>query len=117
MSTIITTPPKSPAEKAACIIEGTSIAGTGRVQGLADLLATIKKGDRLNFLRDRENYFDEWAVKITDTSGNKLGFISCEFNEVVSRMMDAGFHVEGRFDSACARDGWTDIRIKVMLYA
>lgn len=102
--------------KEVCIIENTSIAGTGRVKEIKELVSDIKKGDSLRLIRDKENYFDEWAVKITDGVGNKLGFISCDCNEIISRMLDAGFRVEGKFNSSTERDGWTDIKIKVMLY-
>lgn len=102
--------------KQACIIDGTSIAGTGRVEGLERIISDLKEGDALKLIRDKDNYFDDWAVRILDGSGNRLGFVSCDCNEIISRMIDAGFHVEGVFDSSIDRDGWTDIKMKVMLY-
>ena len=103
-------------KRQACIIDGTSIAGCSRVDNIDEVLNALNQGDRLEFRRDKDNFFDEWAIKIFDSSGNRMGFVSCECNEVLSRMIDAGFKVEGLFDSAEHREGWTDIKIKVMLY-
>ena len=108
---------KVPTQKQVCIIDGTSIAGTGRIEGINDIVSNIERGDRLQLIRDKDNYFDEWAIKIADNLGNRLGFISCDRNEILSRMMDAGFELEAIFDDSIERDGWTDVRIKVLLYA
>lgn len=107
---------KDQAMRRACIIESTSIAGTGRVKDIEKIAAKIDHGDTLKLVRDEGNYFDESAVKVLDGSGNKLGFVSCDCNEIICRMLEAGFDVEGLFDSAINRDGWTDIKMKVMLY-
>ena len=108
---------KVSAQKRVCIIDGTSIAGTGRIEGINDIVSNIERGDRLQLIRDKDNYLDEWAIKIADNLGNRLGFISCDRNEILSRMMDAGFELEAIFDDSIERDGWTDVRIKVLLYA
>ncbi len=102
-------------DKRACIIEETSIAGTGRIKDIEKIVGEMERGDALGFERDESNFFDQWAVKVFDPSGRRLGFVSCDCNEIISRMLDADFKVEGVFDSATDRDGWMDIKIKVML--
>lgn len=99
-----------------CIIESTSVAGTGRIKGIDQIVASFSEHELLSLVRDRDNYFDEWAVKVTDRTGRKIGFISCDCNEIVSRMIDGGMSLVAKFNSAVERDGWMDVRIKVIVH-
>lgn len=102
---------------AICILENSSVAGTGRVAGLDAYISRLTEGDRLTLEPDAENYFDDWAVRVLDPSGNRIGYITCEYNEIVSRLLQGGIDAFAEFQSANVRDGWTDIRIKVMVNA
>lgn len=98
-----------------CIIEDSSIAGTGRVDNIKSLASTLERGARLNLVREKDNYFDEWAIKIMDPEGRRLGYLTCEYNQIVSRIIDGGMDAFAEFCSMEDRQGWTDIKVKVML--
>lgn len=98
-----------------CVLEDSSVAGTGRISGIEEIVSNLVPGEHLRLQRDRENYFDTWAIKIFDNKGNRLGFVTCESNEMISRLMDGGVSTYAEFKSAETRDGWVDVRMKVFV--
>lgn len=98
-----------------CMIQNSTIAGTRHVPGIAKIAEDLSVGDAVFFKRDPGNFFDEWAVGIYDIEGRRLGYLSCEHNEVVSRLMDGGKSILGRLRAKGRRDAWTKLEIEVIL--
>lgn len=98
-----------------CFIEHTSVAGTGHIPGIKHVAQRLSAGERLVFERDARNRHDSFAVCVNDARGNRLGYLSCEFNEIVSRLMDGGKCVSGLVRSVNQVGRWTKIDMAVML--
>lgn len=103
--------------KSICMIASTSIAGTGRIENISNKVAEAGMGSRLRFSRDKDNLFDEWAVKVFDVKDRCLGFVSCEFNEIIARLLDGGLGVFGVLKGIHERDNWTEVVMEVMINA
>ena len=97
------------------------IVGTRYVGGVDELIKSIKLGDRITFLREPENAYDERAVMALDEKGRKLGYIPRMQNAIMSALMDAGkqFYgiVSARIESSEGRNGrFLQNAISVKLY-
>ncbi|MBR3690627.1 MAG: HIRAN domain-containing protein [Eggerthellaceae bacterium] len=102
-------------QRGICFIERTSVAGTAHIPGIRLLAQQLRAGERLVFERDASNMHDLFAVCINDTRGNRLGYLSCEFNEIVSRLMDGGKQISGLVRSVNQVGRWTKIDMAVVL--
>ena len=94
-----------------------AVAGTRHVPGVRALVDGLAPGDELAFVRDRRNPYDPWATEVRDERGNRLGYVSCEHNEVVARLLDGGRDVAGLVGSVDQLGNWTRIQMEVRLYA
>ncbi|MDO4290936.1 MAG: HIRAN domain-containing protein [Eggerthellaceae bacterium] len=108
-------PARRGAPRAICLVAGSTVAGTRHVAGVSDLAQTYRPGERFVFERDRDNLYDAWAVRVLDGNRNRLGFVSCECNEVVARLMDGGKLVFGVFEGVEQVENWTRIEMGVYL--
>jgi hypothetical protein len=93
----------------------TQIACTSHVEGLDALKEKLSKGTRLSFFRELDNEYDKLAVLIKDDQGNKLGYVSKEKNEIISRLMDAGKLIYGKLIEIETKGKWLKIEIEVYL--
>ena len=64
-------------------------AGAYYVEGWADLVADMQAGDTLNLLREPENEYDTFAIKVVDAAQKKLGYMPRRMNHIPARLMDA----------------------------
>ena len=101
--------------RAVCLVPSTAVAGTRHAADIEQACAHLSSGDVLLFERDGENAYDPWAVRVLDGCGRRLGYVSCEFNEIVSRLMDGGRQVLGRVVSCRKIDGWHCVEMGVYL--
>ena len=79
---------------------------------MAELYASLKEGDRVTLIREPENEYDKYAIRVDteweETIGyipsddlpaiyepNKLGYIPRIYNKVFARLMDAGKNLYG----------------------
>lgn len=79
-----------------CVVENTTVAGTRHVAGMAEMAEGYGAGERFSLVRDPRNRFDPWAVEVRDGQDRRVGYVSCECNEFVGRLIDGGKSVEGR---------------------
>ena len=107
----------APDERSVCLVDETAVAGTRHVPGVRALADGLAVGDELTFVRDRRNPYDPWATEVRDERGNRLGYVSCEHNEVVARLLDGGRDVAGLVGSVDQLGNWTRIQMEVRLYA
>lgn len=117
MSGTIVTFKKAPAHtsRAICLVAGSTVAGTRHVSGVRDAVEAFAPGERLVLERDRDNLYDEWAVRVLDARRNRIGYVSCACNEVVARLIDGGKRVFGVFEGAVQVENWTRVEMGVYL--
>ena len=72
------------------LVEGAYVAGCARVPGIEGRVARLAVGTRLTLQREPGNAHDRWAIKVLTPDGGKLGYLPCDCNEVLARLMDAG---------------------------
>ena len=75
----------------------------------------LRKGDRLSLVRDAANPHDGWAVEVRDGADRRIGYVSCECNEFVARLIDGGKSVEGRLTDKEQIGSWTRLVMEVVL--
>ena len=66
------------------------IMGMQFVNGIAKLLENINEGDRLTLVREPDNKYDEFAILVKNSAGEKIGYIPRRNNLIPARLMDAG---------------------------
>ena len=98
-----------------CLIPDTWIAGTTHIPEIGSLVEKLCMGDRLRLERDGDNYYDLWSIRIFDKSGNRLGFIRADVNEIPARLMDGGKHLYAEIVDIELRGSWWKISIGVWL--
>lgn len=98
-----------------CLIEGTTVAGTRHVAGIRDIAEGYEPGERFVLRRDLDNMYDEWAVKVFDRNNVRIGYVSCECNEIVARLIDGGRRVFACFEGVAQVESWTRIEMGVYL--
>ena len=67
-----------------------SIVGIRFQEGAVELVKNLKPGDRVSFLREPNNEYDEHAIMAVDGIGRKLGYIPRRENLVMSALLDRG---------------------------
>jgi len=68
-----------------------------RIPERVPFVSRIKVGDEVQLIREPDNAYDPFAIKVLDLSGNKLGYIEREHAFLVSTLMDTkltGFKAE-----------------------
>lgn len=98
-----------------CLIESTVVAGTRHVPRIKAIAEDLRIGSHLRFERDCLNPRDEYAVKILTRQGLMLGYLSCEFNEIVSRLLGGGKRLHAVVSSVGSVGSWTKIEMAVIL--
>lgn len=94
----------------------TVVAGTSYVEGIQQIAAALQIGDRLEFVREPDNSYDEKAIKVETAGGQKIGYVPREDNIVFSRLMDAGKLLFGRITRLDSRKSWTRIEMEIFLH-
>lgn len=98
-----------------CVVENTTVAGTRHVAGVVEMAEGYVKGERFSLVRDVENRFDPWAVEVRDGQNRRIGYVSCECNEFVGRLLDGGKSVEGRLTAREQVGSWCRLVMEVHL--
>lgn len=97
-----------------CLIEDTHIAGTTHVEGIDGIVEQVTKGQDLRFERDKGNLHDYWAIKVF-AGNDRVGFVPCDINEILARMMDGGKRVFGAFAYGEKLGRWNKLHMEVYL--
>ena len=85
---------------------GTEIAGTNYAENIHDLYEALNEGDMVALIREPDNPYDEYAIRIETADsklisyypsegllpddGSTLGYIPRINNKIIARLMDAG---------------------------
>jgi hypothetical protein len=92
----------------------THVAGT--VHGAAKRIeASLMPGVPLVLRRDPNNPYDEHAILVLTESGEKLGYLPRDRNEVPARLMDAGKSLFSRLESKEWHGDWLQMSVRIFL--
>lgn len=94
----------------------TYVAGTTHIEGIEDLAASLRDGDRLVFYREPDNPHDPQAIRIETLEEKKIGYVPRRDNVVFSRLMDAGKLLFATIAAKEMRGNWLKIDIKIYLH-
>ena len=110
---------------------GVDVAGTSHIPNIQKLYDSLDEGERVKFIREPQNPFDEYAIRI-DTQNDdpigyvapdsnaldtsvKLGYIPRSTNKVFARLMDAGKSLYGVVRHKEMRGDYCKIVIKIYM--
>lgn len=101
--------------KSICVVENTTVAGTRHVPGMSEVSEGYRTGERFSLVRDAANRFDPWAIEVRDVADRRIGYVSCECNEFIGRLIDGGKSLEGRLTSREQIGSWCRLVMEVHL--
>lgn len=90
------------------------IAGTSYVD-VEEIEVSINQDNPLTFKREPHNKYDDLAIVVYDDSGNKLGYVPRDKNEILARLMDAGKLIYGKIKSKEWLNGWLKIKMDIYM--
>ena len=110
---------------------GVDVAGTSHILNIQALYDALEEGERVKFVREPQNPYDEYAIRI-DTRrdepigyvaedenaldpGVKLGYIPRSINKVFARLMDAGKSLYGVVRVKEMRGNYYRIVVKIYM--
>ena len=94
----------------------TVVAGSSHVEGIRGILSLLHVDDRLEFVREPENPFDENAIAVMTENDEKIGYVPRADNVVFSRLMDAGKQLYGKVTSMTNRTNWVRVEMRIYLH-
>ena len=94
----------------------THVAGTTHIEGIEELALHLNIGDKLDFFREPDNYYDDKAIVVKNIDGVKIGYIPRRDNAVFSRLMDAGKVLFGKITHKEMKGKWLKIKIDIYLH-
>lgn len=93
----------------------THIAGTTYVEDIDKLAKKLNIGDRLEFEREEDNYYDFQAIKVINKDGHKLGYVPQRDNVIFARLIDHGKVLFARIRKIELKGKWYKIDISIFL--
>ncbi len=91
------------------------IAGTMHVGDIAEKTKSVEVGSTLQLKREPDNKYDSMAIRVETDSGERIGWIPQKYNEVLSRLMDAGKLLYAKVIHKEMEGRWLNIRVEVYL--
>ena len=91
----------------------TFVAGTARLEDDA-VVRKLKVGDKLALQRE-ESKFDDYAVQILNSEGEKIGYIPEKDNRIFARLMDAGKRLIAKVQKIDKKGSFLQIGIGIYL--
>lgn len=91
------------------------IAGTTYIEDIDILVKTLNIGDRLEFEKEEDNYYDLQAIKIINKDGHKLGYVPQRDNVIFARLIDHGKVLFARVRKIELKGKWHKIDISIFL--
>lgn len=90
------------------------VAGTTHIADLDSILENVEFPADVHFVRDPGNLHDAWAIKVM-LGSSRIGFVPCDVNEVLARLMDGGKRIEGTLFEKEIIGRWTKLHMEVKL--
>ncbi len=91
----------------------THVAGTSYTD--PGLLSALKTGDKLILRREKDNKFDDLAVKFLNSDEVKIGYIPEKDNEIFARLMDAGKLLSAKIKNISNKGSYVKIDVTIFL--
>lgn len=85
------------------------------IAGIEKLETYINIDDRIEFLREPDNQYDEKAILIRNANGIKLGYVPTEDNLIFARLMGSGKLLFGKISKKDMKGNWPKIEFKIYL--
>lgn len=96
------------------LCEDVVVAGTSHIVGIDDVLDGIELPADVKLVRDAGNLHDRWAIKVMHED-KRLGFVPCDVNEILARLMDGGKKLTGTVFEREVRGQWNKLHMEVTL--
>lgn len=90
------------------------VAGTTHIADLDGILENVEFPTDVRFVRDPDNMHDAWAIKVM-LGDDRIGFVPCDVNEILARLMDGGKRIEGTIFEKELLGRWTKLHMEVRL--
>lgn len=90
------------------------VAGTTHVANFDRILEPVSFPADVSLVRDPGNLHDLWAIKVM-IGPDRIGFVPCDVNEVLARLMDGGKRIEGTVLEKELLGKWTKLHMEVRL--
>jgi len=91
------------------------VAGTTFIKDLSKIEKMLSEEQFLDLKREPDNKFDNFAIAICSSSGEKIGYIPREKNEMLARLMDAGKWFYGKVQKKSWEGNWLRIDIEIYM--
>ncbi len=92
----------------------TYIAGTSHLED-PSVLEEIKTGEKVIFLREPDNRFDDNAIQILTEDNKRLGYVPEKDNIIFARLMDAGKKLTGKINGIKKKQCFIQVAIGIYL--
>ncbi|MDO4401082.1 MAG: HIRAN domain-containing protein [Coriobacteriia bacterium] len=96
------------------LVEDIHVAGTTHVADIDEIVSDVQVGHELVFERDPGNSYDCWAIRVF-AGGRRVGYVPCDCNEILARLMDAGKRIAGQVTAKERIGAWHKIHMEVYL--
>ena len=93
------------------------IAGTGFVKNILEKASALKVGEVVSLVREANNKYDSLAIRVDNSSGEKLGYVPRKKNEILARLLDGGKMLYGTVSEKEISEysNWVDITIRICM--
>lgn len=91
------------------------VAGTSFIKNPNEIEAKLEKGQCLDLKREPDNKYDNFAVAIYNSQGERLGYIPRGKNETLARLMDAGKWFYAKVQDKVWEGNWLKIDLEIYL--
>ena len=93
------------------------IAGTGFVKNIVEKASALKEGEVVSLVREANNKYDPLAIRVDNSSGEKLGYVPRKKNEILARLLDGGkiLYATVAEKEISGYSNWVDITIKICM--
>lgn len=103
------------APKSIRVVENTTVAGTRHVPAMAAIAEGYGKGIGSPSCGTRPTPTTAGPWRCATAPTRRIGYVSCECNEFVARLIDGGKSVEGRLTDKEQIGSWTRLVMEVVL--
>lgn len=91
------------------------VAGTMHVDDILIKTQGLSVGSALVLKREPSNPYDELAISVETSEGERVGYIPKKYNQAYARLMDAGKLLVGKVSHKELEDHWLNLRLEIIM--
>lgn len=91
------------------------VAGTVHVDDVLCKTESVGIGSVLALKREMANGYDEFAIRVETSAGERIGWVPKKHNDVLARLMDAGKLLAAKVTHKELDGHWLNIRIEIFM--